>query len=50
MGRPFMTDRQLELARKWLRRGCSLNQVAANLQIRRSDLDLALWQNLGRKL
>jgi hypothetical protein len=45
-----MTDRQLELARKWLRRGCSLNQVASNVMVKREVLDLALWANLGRKL
>jgi len=45
-----MTDRQLELARKWLRRGCSLELIARGLCRTPQQIDLALWRNLGRKL
>ena len=45
-----MTDRQLELVRKWLRQGSSLSLIARFVHLTPAAIDLALWKNLGRRL
>lgn len=43
----MITAQQLETARDVLAGGGSLGDAAAGLGVRPSDLDLALWRNLG---
>lgn len=46
----MISPNRLTIARDVLKGGCSLGAAASRIGVRPSELDLALWQNIGGKL